>query len=80
MVPLTATIASGMREMMAENLPAVWLDLECASGNNASATESEIRVAAKIIRYLLAGSDFICSGFGSFLAYDNSFNASLCNA
>ncbi len=78
--PLTATIAGGMREMMAENLLAVWLDLECASGNDARATESEIRVGAKIMPYLIAGSDFICSGFGSIPAYDNSFNASLFNA
>lgn len=78
--PLTATIPGGMREMMAENLLAVWLDLECASGNDARATESEIRVGAKIMPYLIAGSDFICSGFGSILSYDNSFNASLFNA
>ncbi|MFD1160508.1 propanediol/glycerol family dehydratase large subunit [Roseovarius aestuarii] len=78
--PLTATIPGGMREMMAENLLAVWLDLECASGNDARATESEIRVGAKIMPYLIAGSDFICSGFGSIPAYDNSFNASLFNA
>ncbi len=77
--PLTATIAGGMREMMAENLLAVWLDLECASGNDARATESEIRVGAKILPYLIAGSDFICSGFGTILSYDNSFNASLFN-
>ncbi len=77
--PLTATLAGGMREMMAENLLAVWLDLECASGNDARATESEIRVGAKIMPFLMAGSDFICSGFGSILSYDNSFNASLFN-
>lgn len=77
--PLTATITGGMREMMAENLLAVWLDLECASGNDARATESEIRVGAKIMPYLVAGSDFICSGFGTILSYDNSFNASLFN-
>jgi propanediol dehydratase large subunit len=68
-----------MRELMAENLIAVWLDLECASGNDARATESEIRVGAKILPYLIAGSDLICSGFGSILKYDNSFNASLLN-
>src|SRR3546814_4716581 len=28
----------------------------------------------------MAGTDFICSGFGSIPAYDNSFNASLFNA
>src|SRR4029450_3458946 len=66
-------------ELMAENLLAVWLDLECASGNDARPTESEIRVGAKIMPYLIAGSDLICSGFGSILKYDNSFNPSLLN-
>ncbi len=77
--PLTCTMPGGMRELMAENLIAVWLDLECASGNDARASESEIRVGAKILPYLIAGSDLICSGFGSILKYDNSFNASLLN-
>ena len=77
--PLTCTVPGGMRELMAENLIAVWLDLECASGNDARASESEIRVGAKILPFLIAGSDLICSGFGSILAYDNSFNASLLN-
>lgn len=77
--PLTATMPGGVRELMAENLIAVWLDLECASGNDARSTESEIRVGAKIMPYLVAGSDLICSGFGSILKYDNSFNPSLLN-
>jgi propanediol dehydratase large subunit len=77
--PLTATMPGGVRELMAENLIAVWLDLECASGNDARSTESEIRVGAKILPYLIAGSDLICSGFGSILKYDNSFNPSLLN-
>jgi len=77
--PLTSTVPGGFRELMAENLIAVWLDLECASGNDARATESEIRVGAKIMPYLVAGSDLICSGFGSILKYDNSFNPSLLN-
>lgn len=77
--PLTATMPGGMRELMAENLIAVWLDLECASGNDARPTESEIRVGAKILPYLIGGSDLICSGFGSILKYDNSFNPSLLN-
>ncbi|TGQ11513.1 MULTISPECIES: propanediol/glycerol family dehydratase large subunit [unclassified Mesorhizobium] len=77
--PLTATIPGGVRELMAENLIAVWLDLECASGNDARSTESEIRVGAKILPYLIAGSDLICSGMGSILKYDNSFNPSLIN-
>lgn len=78
--PLTATVPGGVRELMAENLLAVWLDLECASGNDARSSESEIRVGAKILPYLIAGSDLICSGFGSIAAYDNSFNPSLFNA
>ncbi len=77
--PLTATMPGGVRELMAENLIAVWLDLECASGNDARSTESEIRAGAKIMPYLVAGSDLICSGFGSILKYDNSFNPSLLN-
>ena len=77
--PITSTVPGGVRELMAENLIAVWLDLECASGNDARTTESEIRLGAKIWPYLVGGSDLICSGFGSILKYDNSFNPSLFN-
>lgn len=77
--PVTCTVPGGVRELMAENLLAAWLDLECASGNDARTTESEIRVGAKILPFLIAGSDLICSGMGSILAYDNSFNPSLLN-
>ncbi len=69
----------GVRELMAENLVAVWLDLECATGNDARHSESEIRVGAKILPFLIAGSDLVCSGMGSILKYDNSFNASSFN-
>ena len=64
---------------MAENLVAVWLDLECASGNDARHSESDMRVAAKVLPYLIGGSDLICSGFGRILKYDNSFNPSSFN-
>jgi propanediol dehydratase large subunit len=77
--PLASTIPGGVRELMAENLIAVWLDLECASGNDARSSESEIRVGAKILPLLIAGSDLVCSGFGSILKYDNSFNPSSFN-
>jgi propanediol dehydratase large subunit len=77
--PVTMSVPGGGRELMAENLLAVWLDLECASGNDARPTESELRVGAKIMPYLMAGSDLICSGMGSVLKYDNSFNPSLIN-
>lgn len=77
--PLAASIPGGVREIMAENLIAVWLDLECASGNDARHSESEMRVAAKVLPFLIGGSDLICSGFGSILKYDNSFNPSSFN-
>ncbi|RBP09896.1 propanediol dehydratase large subunit [Roseiarcus fermentans] len=77
--PLTASMPAGVHELLAENLLAVWLGLECASGNDTRISESEIRVGAKITPYLLAGSDLITSGFGSVKAYDNSFNPSLFN-
>lgn len=77
--PLASTMPGGVRELMAENLIAVWLDLECATGNDARHSESEIRVGAKILPVLIAGSDLICSGFGSILKYDNSFNPSSFN-
>ena len=77
--PLAGSMPGGVREIMAENLIAVWLDLECASGNDARHSESDMRVAAKVLPYLIGGSDLICSGFGSILKYDNSFNPSSFN-
>lgn len=77
--PLASSIPGGVREIMAENLLAVWLDLECASGNDARHSESDMRVAAKVLPFLIGGSDLICSGFGSILKYDNSFNPSSFN-
>jgi propanediol dehydratase large subunit len=78
--PLTASVPGGGWEMLAENVLAALLDLECASGNDTRHSESEIRVGAKIMPFLMSGTDFICSGFGSIARYDNSFNASLFNA
>ena len=78
--PLTSSVPRGGWELLAENVLAAWLDLECASGNDTRHSESEIRVGAKIMPFLMSGTDFICSGFGSIPKYDNSFNASLFNA
>ncbi len=78
--PVTGSVLGGMREILAENVLAALLDLECASGNDTRFTESEIRVGAKIMPHLMSGTDFLCSGFGSVPAYDNSFAASLFNA
>src|SRR5215213_337076 len=78
--PLTSSVPGGGWELLAENVLAALLDLECASGNDTRHSESEIRVGAKIMPFLMSGTDFICSGFGSIAKYDNSFNASLFNA
>jgi propanediol dehydratase large subunit len=78
--PLTSSVPRGGWELLAENVLAALLDLECASGNDTRHSESEIRVGAKIMPFLMSGTDFICSGFGSIAKYDNSFNASLFNA
>ncbi len=77
--PVASSMPGGVRELMAENLLAVWLDLECATGNDARHSESEIRVGAKILPFLIAGSDLTCSGMGTILKYDNSFNPSSFN-
>lgn len=78
--PIAASVPGGGREMLAENVLAALLDLECASGNDTRISESEIRAGAKIMPHLMSGTDLLCSGFGSIQAYDNSFNASLFNA
>ncbi|MEX2649053.1 MAG: propanediol/glycerol family dehydratase large subunit [Alphaproteobacteria bacterium] len=78
--PITASIPGGVRAMLAENVLAALLDLECASGNDTRHSASDIRVGAKIAPTLAAGTDLICSGFGSIADYDNSFGASSFNA
>ena len=78
--PIAASVPGGVREMLAENVLASLLDLECASGNDTRHSNSEIRVGARVLPNLMAGTDFICSGFGSIPDYDNSFAASSFNA
>lgn len=77
--PITNSLPAGGKEIFTENVLAALLDLECASGNDTRTSSSEIRVGAKIMPFLMAGTDFICSGFGSIMAYDNAFAASLFN-
>ena len=55
-------------------------NLESCSGNDALMSESEMRRTARTLPTLLAGSDFICSGFGSIQRYDNMFGPSNLNA
>ena len=73
---LVASVPDGMRELVAENLMVMMRDLESCSGNDTKISESEIRRSAHTVPLLLAGSDFIFSGYGSIASYDNAFASS----
>jgi propanediol dehydratase large subunit len=55
-------------------------DLESCSGNDTLISESDIRRTAHTLPVLLAGSDFVFSGYGSIPRYDNTFAPSNFNA
>ena len=76
---VAGSVPGGVKEMFAENVMAALLDLECASGNDTRHSHSDMRVAARALPPLLAGTDLICSGFGSIADYDNSFAISSFN-
>jgi propanediol dehydratase large subunit len=69
-----------MREVIAENLCVMLHDLESCTGNDTLMSASDIRRTAHTFPLLLAGSDFLFSGFGSIPAYDNAFGPSNFNA
>ena len=60
---------------MAENLVAVWFRPGNARQQRCPGTRTKIRSARKSCPCWIAGSDFICSGFGTIKAYDNSSNS-----
>lgn len=73
---VTGSVPDGMRELLAENLLVMLRDLESCSGNDALVSESDMRRTAHTVPLFLAGSDFLFSGFGSILRYDNMFGPS----
>ena len=79
-VNVTASVPHGMREVIAENLCVMLHDLESCSGNDTLMSASDIRRTAHTFPLLLAGADFLFSGFGSIPAYDNAFGPSNMNA
>jgi propanediol dehydratase large subunit len=79
-VNVTASVPDGMREVIAENLCVMLHDLESCSGNDTLMSASDIRRTAHTLPLLLAGTDFLFSGFGSIPAYDNAFGPSNMNA
>jgi propanediol dehydratase large subunit len=79
-VNVTASVPDGMREVIAENLCVMLHDLESCTGNDTLMSSSDIRRMAHTLPLLLAGTDFLFSGFGSIPAYDNAFGPSNMNA
>jgi propanediol dehydratase large subunit len=79
-VGVVASVPDGMRELLAENLMVMMRDLESCSGNDTLISESDIRRTAHTVPLLLAGSDYIFSGYGSISSYDNTFASSNFNA
>jgi len=72
-IALPESLPGGVRGVLAENLIATLLDLELASGNDAMASHSQIRKAAKLMLQFLPGTDFIFSGYSAMPREDNLF-------
>jgi propanediol dehydratase large subunit len=72
-VALVLSVPGGVREILAENVLAAWLDLEVASGNDAIASHSDIRKTAKLMGQFLPGTDFVTSGYSVMPREDNTF-------
>ena len=79
-INVTGSVPNGMREILAENVMATLYGLESCTGNDTQMSASDIRRTAHTLPLLLAGSDFLFSGFGSIPSYDNAFGASNFNA
>ena len=75
-VGVPGAVPSGVREILAENLVAMMLDLECASSNDQTFTHSDLRRVARSLMQMIPGTDFICSGYSSTPNYDNMFAGS----
>ncbi|MGI5952012.1 MAG: propanediol/glycerol family dehydratase large subunit [Brooklawnia sp.] len=75
-VGVPAGVPSGIRAILAENLIAMMLDLECASGSDQTFTHSDLRRVARTLMQFVPGTDFICSGYSSTPNYDNMFAGS----
>ena len=72
-IALPEALPGGVRTVLAENLLAMLLGLEVASGNDALSSHSEMRKTGKLMLQLIPGTDFITSGYSSVPRYDNMF-------
>ena len=77
---VAGSVPGGVRSLMAENVMVMLRNLEACTGNDALMSESEVRRTSRTHPIFIAGSDFICSGFGSIQRYDNMFGPSNWNS
>jgi propanediol dehydratase large subunit len=64
-IALPQALPGGVRVVLAENLLAMLLGLEVASGNDAISSHSDTRKTAKLMMQFIPGTDFICSGYSA---------------
>lgn len=72
-IALPEALPDGVRAVLAENLIAMLLGLEVASGNDALSSHSEMRKSAKLMLQFIPGTDFITSGYAAIPRPDNMF-------
>lgn len=77
---VAGAVPRGVRGLMAENVMVMMRNLESCSGNDALMSESDMRRTSRTLPIVLAGSDFVFSGFGFVQRYDNMFGPSNFNA
>ena len=75
-IGVPAGVPGGIRAVLAENLIATMLDLECASSNDQTFTHSDLRRVSRSLMQFVPGTDFICSGYSSTPNKDNMFAGS----
>jgi len=75
-IAIPGAVPGGIRGVLAENLIAGLVDLEMASGNDQTFTHSDVRRTARTLPQMLAGTDFIFSGYSAVPNYDNMFAGS----
>ena len=75
-IGVPGAVPGGIRAVLAENLIAMALDLECASSNDQTFTHSDLRRVARSLMQFVPGTDFICSGYSATPNYDNMFAGS----
>ncbi|CAA9457948.1 MAG: Propanediol dehydratase large subunit [uncultured Rubrobacteraceae bacterium] len=75
-IGIPASMPSGIRAVLAENLVTTCMDLEVASGNDQSFSHSPYRRTARTLMQMLPGTDLIFSGYSTVPNYDNMFAGS----